>query len=79
MGIIATGDTNFHVYLTELGRQKMLEQGFEPTKFAISDADINYLSNNNVTKKIVDITGDYDDNVFSIAKSIKVINKKIIR
>jgi hypothetical protein len=66
------------VYLTDLGRQKLLEQGFVPTTFSISDDDSNYKINFFVEQVAPDLTGDYDDDVFSLSKNAK-INNNIIR
>lgn len=79
MGLISTGTTvEMKVYLTALGRQALLEQGFAPVSFSISDEDVDYNANLYLTQEAVDITGDYTDNVFSISENIK-INNQIIR
>jgi len=68
MGFLKTGDTEMQVYLTEFGKKKMLEQSFTPTHFSINDSDVNYGTNTVLVKVVVDISGDYDDNVFSLSK-----------
>lgn len=66
------------VYLTEYGRKQMLEQGFVPSQFSIGDYDTNYLGNFSVDTHISDLTGDYDDNVYSMSENIK-LKIKIIK
>jgi hypothetical protein len=79
MGLIKNSDTDdVIVYLTDLGRQRLLEQGFVPASFSLSDSGINYLANNVQDKEMIDLTGDYNDNVYSISENI-TIDKQIIR
>lgn len=79
MGLISTGTTDeMKVYLTDLGRKRLLEGGFVPVSFSVSDDDVNYLANIFVEQQVVDLTGDYNDNIFSLSKNIK-INNQIIR
>lgn len=68
MGFLKTGDTEMQVYLTEYGKNQMLEQTFMPTSFSINDADVNYLTNEVMNKSVADISGDYDNNVFSLSR-----------
>lgn len=44
MGFIKDNTNNFDIYLTDLGRQKMLDGGFKTavTYFSLSDSDANY-------------------------------------
>lgn len=78
MGLVNTGTTvDMKVYLTELGRRKLLEQGFVPTSFSISDEDVNYNANLFVTQEVTDLTGDYNDNVYSLSKNITIKNQII--
>lgn len=78
MGLIATGDTvEMKVYLTELGRTRLLEQGFIPTNFSVSDEDMNYKGNLFIQQVVTDITGDYNDNVYSISKNTTITNQII--
>ena len=81
MGFLKTGDTEMQVYLTEFGKKKMLEQSFTPTHFSINDSDVNYGLNTVLVKSVVDISGDYDDNIFSLSKwqniSGSIIRKKV--
>lgn len=80
MGFIKVGTDilEMKVYLTDLGRQRLLEQGFQPVSFSIADEDANYNANASETQIAVDVTGDYDDNVFSLSKNVK-INSNIIK
>ena len=41
MGFLKTGDTEMQIYLTEYGKNKMLEQQFVITSFTINDSDVN--------------------------------------
>lgn len=66
------------VYLTEFGRQKMLDQGFVPSQFSISDSEADYLANNSVSTHITDLTGDYDDNVYSMSENVSLKIKIIL-
>jgi hypothetical protein len=68
MGFLKTGSTEMQIYLTEYGKKKMLEQSFHPMQFTLNDSDVNYLTNTVMTKAVVDVSGDYDDNVFSLSK-----------
>jgi len=68
MGFLKTGSTEMQIYLTEYGKKKMLEQSFTPTQFTLNDSDVNYLANNVMTKSVIDVSGDYDDNIFSLSK-----------
>jgi ribose 5-phosphate isomerase len=78
MGLVNTGTTvDMKVYLTELGRRRLLEQGFVPTSFSISDEDVNYNANLFVTQEVTDLTGDYNDNVYSLSKNITIKNQII--
>lgn len=74
MGFIKNTSDEMKVYLTELGRQKLLDQGFDPKSFTISDHDVNYVPNQMAGQIVTDLTGDYVDNVYSIAKNIKIKN-----
>lgn len=79
MGLIPDSQTDdMRVYLTELGRKKLLEQGFIPSYFSLSDDDAKYGVSSYVEQQATDITGDYDDNVNSISKNI-TIKTQIIR
>jgi hypothetical protein len=80
MGFIKIGSDalEMKVYLTELGRKRLLEQGFKPVSFSIADEDVNYNANLNVEQMAPDVTGDYNDNVFSLSKHVK-INSNIIK
>jgi hypothetical protein len=79
MGLISTDTTvEMKVYLTELGRRRLLEQGFIPTSFSVSDEDVNYNANLFVEQVVTDLTGDYDDNVFSLSKNATIKNQIII-
>ena len=71
MGFIKNTSDEMKVYLTDLGRQRLLEQGFVPSNFTISDHDVNYLKSADVVE-VTDLTGDYNDNVFSISKYLKI-------
>lgn len=72
MGFIKNTSDEMKVYLTDWGRQKLLEQGFVPTSFTISDHDVNYLNDVNNSAEVIDLTGDYNDNVFSISQYLKI-------
>lgn len=74
MGFIKNTTDEMKVYLTDLGRQRLLEQGFVPVSFTISDFEINYLTNQVIAKETIDLTGDYDDNVYSISEHMKIKN-----
>jgi hypothetical protein len=76
MGLINT-DVEMKVYLTELGRRRLLEQGFDPRSFSISDEDVNYNANLFVTQLATDLTGDYNDNVYSLSKNVTIKNQII--
>lgn len=80
MGFIKLGDDilEMRVYLTDLGRKRLLEQGFKPVSFSIADEDVNYNANLNVEQMATDVTGDYNDTVFSLSKNVK-ITSNIIR
>lgn len=80
MGFIKIGNDvlEMRVYLTDLGRKRLLEQGFKPVSFSIADEDVNYNANLNVEQIATDITGDYNDNIFSLSKNVK-INSNIIK
>lgn len=71
-------DLELKVYLTELGRLRLLEQGFNPSRFSLSDYDANYLANKFIDQVMVSITGVQDDNVEQISKNITINNKLII-
>jgi hypothetical protein len=78
MGLINTGTTvEMKVYLTELGRLRLLEQGFNPTQFSISDEDVNYNANLYIEQQVSDLTGDYNDNVYSLSKNVTIKNQII--
>lgn len=78
MGLVNTGTTvEMKVYLTELGRRRLLEQGFEPSRFSISDDDVNYNADLFVTQRVTDLTGDYNDNVYSLSKNVTIKNQII--
>jgi hypothetical protein len=78
MGLISTGTTvEMKVYLTELGRRRLLEQGFVPDSFSISDEDVNYNASGFVTQVVADLTGDYNDNVYSLSKNVTIKNQII--
>lgn len=78
MGLISTGTTvDMKVYLTELGRRRLLEQGFVPSSFSISDEDVNYNAVLYVDQVVADITGDYNDNVYSLSKNVTIKNQII--
>lgn len=68
MGFLKTGDTEMQVYLTDFGKNQMLAQTFTPSYFTINDADVNYLTNQIMSKSAADVSGDYDNNVFSMSK-----------
>lgn len=69
MGFLTiTGDTEMQVYLTEYGKQQILAQSFAPKSFSLNDSDVNYKTNTTMTKAVADVSGDYDDNVFSLSK-----------
>ena len=76
MGLISTGTTvEMKVYLTELGRRRLLEQGFLPTSFSVSDDDVNYLANENLNQVSSDVTGDNTTNVNTISVDLKLKNQ----
>jgi hypothetical protein len=78
MGLIETGTTiEMKVYLTNLGRRRLLEQGFVPNSFSIGDEDANYNANTFVTQMVSDLTGDYNDNVYSLSKNVTIKNQII--
>jgi len=80
MGLISTGTTvEMKVYLTDLGRIKLLEQGFVPVSFSIADEDVNYNANLFVEQGVTDLTGDYTDNVYSLSKNVTIKNQIIIQ
>jgi hypothetical protein len=73
MGLVNTGTTvEMKVYLTDFGRTMLLEQGFEPSNFSISDDDVNYNADLYITQKVADLTGDYNDNVYSLSKNVTI-------
>jgi hypothetical protein len=74
MGFIAnsTNVTDMKVYLTDLGRTLLLNQGFVPSSFSISDDDVNYMVSTSLTQETGDLTGDYSDNLYSISPNIKI-------
>lgn len=79
MGLIKKDNSiELKVYLTDLGRKRLLEQGFVASTFSLSDDDINYNNHNNELQYITDITGDYDDNVYSLNKNVKIKNQIIL-
>lgn len=78
MGLISTGETvDMKVYLTELGRRRLLEQGFVPSTFSIADEDVNYNASLYVAQQVTDLTGDYNDNVYSLSKNATIKNQII--
>jgi len=78
MGLISTGTTvEMKVYLTELGRRRLLEQGFIPVNFSMGDEDVNYNASIYVEQVVPDLTGDYNDNVYSLSKNVKIKNQII--
>lgn len=78
MGLIAKEtEVDMKVYLTELGRRRLLEQGFVPSSFSISDEDVNYNASLFVTQILPDVTGDYNDNVYSLSKNATIKNQII--
>jgi hypothetical protein len=77
MGLIKADDLEIKVYLTDLGRRRLLEQGFVPTTFSISDEDVNYNVNLFVEQVAPDLTGDYNDNVYSLSKNVTIKNQII--
>ena len=78
MGLIDTGTTvEMKVYLTDLGRRRLLEQGSIPSSFSISDEDVNYNASLFVTQMVSDLTGDYNDNVYSLSKNVTIKNQII--
>jgi len=77
----ATGTTTetMTVYLTDLGRKRILEQGFNPVSFSLSDDDVNYIADNeNLVQLVPDLTGDHNDEVLSLSKNY-IIRANIIR
>lgn len=75
MALIDIGVTDeMKIYLTELGREKLLNQGFIPSSFSMSDEDVNYNANASVIQRVVDLTGDYNDQVYSLSKNIEINN-----
>jgi len=77
-GVTPSPGGEMTVYLTDLGRTMLLQQGFVPALFSISDADINYLGNQSLTQVTNDLTGDYNDTVYSLSKNV-TITSEIIR
>ena len=77
MGFLKTGVTEMQVYLTEYGKRMILAQTFRPAKFTINDSDVNYLTNMVMSKAVVDISGDYDDNVFALSEYRNIRNSLI--
>jgi hypothetical protein len=63
-----TSDNEMQVYLTNYGKDRILAQSFVPRFFTLNDSDVNYLTNQVMNKSMPDISGDYDDNVFSLSK-----------
>lgn len=71
MGFLKTNvdDIQMQIYLTEYGKKRMLERHFNPTHFSMNDSDVNYNDALTViSKKVVDASGDYNDNIFSLSK-----------
>lgn len=77
MGLISGGTVEMKVYLTELGRRRLLEQGFVPDSFSIADEDVNYNASLFINQQVVDLTGDYNDNVYSLSKNVTIKNQII--
>lgn len=76
MGFVKnTTVTDMKVYLTDLGRTRLLENGFIADSFSLSDDDVNYLANSSLTQETSDLTGDYADNLYSISPNIKIKNR----
>jgi hypothetical protein len=79
MGFLKTGTTDqMQVYITEYGKTQILQQSFLPMYFTINDSDVNYLTNQVMNKEVVDISGDYDDNIFSLSR-LRNIKTSIIQ
>lgn len=80
MGFIKIGADalEMKIYLTDLGRKRFLEQGFQPVSFSISDEDVNYTANLSLEQKVSDLSGDYSDTIFSLSKNVN-INNNIIK
>jgi len=79
MGFLKTGTTDqMQVYITDYGKAQILQQSFTPIYFTINDADVNYLTNQIMNKEVADISGDYDNNVFSVSK-LRNIKTSIIQ
>ena len=76
MGFIKEGIEVFEmkVYLTELGRKSVLNQGFKPISFSMADEDINYLIDHNVNQKVTDITGNENNKILTLSKNIIIYN-----
>lgn len=74
MGFIKIGADalEMKVYLTDLGRKRLLEQGFKPVSFSIADEDVKYTAVLSVEQVVPDVSGDYNDNVFSLSKNVKI-------
>jgi len=80
MGLIATSTTvEMVVYLTDAGREALLRQGFAPVSFSLTDEDANYNATETLTQVATDLTGDYDDNVYSTSKNIGIKNQIIYK
>jgi hypothetical protein len=62
------------VYLTKAGREALLNNGFNPTQFSISDMDVNYLGNQTLNQVTNDLTGDYDDIIYSLSNNVTISN-----
>jgi hypothetical protein len=78
MGLIATGNTvEMMVYLTDAGREALLRQGFSPVSFSLTDEDANYNATDTLIQVAPDLTGDYNDNVYSTSKNIGIKNQII--
>lgn len=78
MGLINNNNAyDMKVYLTELGRLRLLEQGFVPASFSLSDEDANYNANLQLDQVAVDLTGDYNDDVYSLSKNATIKNQII--
>ena len=79
MGLVNTGTTvEMMVYLTNAGREALLRQGFAPKYFSLVDEDVNYNANEYLTQSVPDITGDYNDNIYSISKNILLKNQILV-
>jgi hypothetical protein len=67
------------VYLTDYGRETLLNTGFGTGSislyFTVSDSDTNYVGNQNLNQLTNDVTGDYTDIVYSLSKNVIIKNE----